>query len=58
MKAVEYFIKLKLKSSSLADVLEWVHFALTSEDVNSTAHALALRGALEAVMLPASRSMR
>jgi adenylosuccinate lyase len=53
VKAVEYFIKLKLKDSSLADVLEWVHFALTSEDVNSTAHALCLRGALEAVMLPA-----
>jgi adenylosuccinate lyase len=53
VKAVEYFIKLKLKNSSLADILEWVHFALTSEDVNSTAHALALRGALEAVMLPA-----
>ena len=53
VKAVEYFIKLKLKNSSLTDVLEWVHFALTSEDVNSTAHALALRGALEAVMLPA-----
>lgn len=53
VKAVEYFIKIKLKDTSLADVLEWVHFALTSEDVNSTAHALALRGALEAVMLPA-----
>ena len=53
VKAVEYFIKLKLKNSSLADVLEWVHFALTSEDVNSTSHALALRGALEEVMLPA-----
>lgn len=53
VKAVEYFIKLKLKDTSLADVLEWVHFALTSEDVNSAAHALALRGALEAVMLPA-----
>lgn len=53
VKAVEYFIKLKLKDTSLADVLEWVHFALTSEDVNSTAHALALRGALEGVMLPA-----
>src|ERR1700761_4428022 len=52
VKAVEYFIKLKLKNSSLTDVLEWVHFALTSEDVNSTSHALALRGALEAVMLP------
>ena len=53
VKAVEYFIKLRLKDSSLADVLEWVHFALTSEDVNSVAHALALRGALEGVMLPA-----
>lgn len=53
VKAVEYFIKIKLKDTSLADVLEWVHFALTSEDVNSTAHALALRGALEGVMLPA-----
>ena len=53
VKAVEYFIKLKLRNSSLADVLEWVHFALTSEDVNSIAHALALRGALEGVMLSA-----
>jgi adenylosuccinate lyase len=53
VKAVEYFIKLTLRNSSLADVLEWVHFALTSEDVNSVAHALALRGALEEVMLPA-----
>lgn len=53
VKAVEYFIKLKLKDSSLADVLEWVHFALTSEDVNSTSHALSLRGAVDGVMLPA-----
>src|SRR5215471_16547608 len=58
VKAVEYFVKLKLKDSSLADVLEWVHFALTSEDVNSTAHALALRGALEAVMLPALEKVK
>ncbi len=52
VKAVEYFIKLKLKGTSLEDVLEWVHFALTSEDVNSVAHGLALRGAIEEVMLP------
>ncbi|SKA39223.1 Adenylosuccinate lyase [Enhydrobacter aerosaccus] len=57
VKAVEYFIKLKLKGSSLVDVLEWVHFALTSEDVNSTAHALALRGALETAMLPSLRKV-
>jgi adenylosuccinate lyase len=53
VKAVEYFIKLKLKGTSLEDVLEWVHFALTSEDVNSVAHGLALRDAIEEVMLPA-----
>ena len=35
-----------------------MHFALTSEDVNSTAHALALRGALEAVMLPALEKVK
>jgi adenylosuccinate lyase len=58
VKAVEYFIKLRLKDTSLADVLEWVHFALTSEDVNSTAHALALRGALEEVMLPAFQKVK
>lgn len=53
VKAVEYFIKLKLKGTSLEDVVEWVHFALTSEDVNSVAHGLALRDAIESVMLPA-----
>jgi adenylosuccinate lyase len=53
VKAVEYFLKSKLKGTSLTDVLEWVHFALTSEDVNSVAHALALRSGLEVVMLPA-----
>ncbi len=58
VKAVEYFIKLKLKNTSLTDVLEWVHFALTSEDVNSTAHALALRGALEEVMFPALEKVK
>jgi adenylosuccinate lyase len=58
VKAAEYFIKLKLKGTSLEDVLEWVHFALTSEDVNSLAHGLALRGAIEDVMLPALEEVR
>lgn len=58
VKAVEYFIKLKLRGTSLEDVLEWVHFALTSEDVNSVAHALALRGAIEKAMLPALEAVQ
>src|SRR3989344_930578 len=32
VKAVEYFIKEKLKNTSLKNSAEWVHFALTSED--------------------------
>src|SRR3989338_2628428 len=53
VKAVEYFIKSKLRGTSLEDVAEWTHFALTSEDVNSIAIALMLRGALEEALLPA-----
>ncbi|MCR4325756.1 MAG: adenylosuccinate lyase [Patescibacteria group bacterium] len=52
VKAVEYFIKSKLKGTSLEDVSEWVHFALTSEDINSVAHGFAVRSAIESVMLP------
>ncbi|TSC63393.1 MAG: adenylosuccinate lyase [Parcubacteria group bacterium Athens0416_74] len=51
VKSIEYFIKLKLKDTSLRDVTEWVHFALTSEDVNSVAHGFALRDATEGVFL-------
>ena len=53
VKAVEYYLKKKLKDTTLADVSEWPHFALTSEDVNSIAHALMLRSALETTLLPA-----
>ncbi|MBI3459028.1 adenylosuccinate lyase, partial [Candidatus Azambacteria bacterium] len=35
VKAVEYFLKEKLKKTSLKDSLEWIHFALTSEDINN-----------------------
>lgn len=52
VKAIEYFIKGEIKGTSLEDISEWVHFALTSEDVNSVAHGFALRSAVESVMLP------
>ena len=52
VKAVEYFLKMRLKGTSLEDVSEWVHFALTSEDVNSVAYGLLLRDAIEGAMLP------
>lgn len=54
VKAVEYFIKKQLSETSLGDVVGMVHFALTSEDVNSIAQALLLRGAIEKVFSPVS----
>ena len=53
VKAVEYFLKSRLVKSSIADVSEWLHFGLTSEDVNSVSLGLMLRGALEEVIVPA-----
>ena len=36
VKAVEYFLKEKLKALGAGDSVEWVHFGLTSQDVNNT----------------------
>lgn len=52
VKAVEYFIKLKLASTSLKDILEWIHFGLTSYDVNTPARGMMLGNALEQIILP------
>ncbi|WP_331346033.1 adenylosuccinate lyase [Cellvibrio sp. UBA7661] len=44
VKAVEYFLKKKFKDNTeLEAVLEFVHFACTSEDINNLSHALMLR---------------
>ncbi len=51
VKAIEYFIKRQLGKTSLADVSEWVHFALTSEDINSIAYGLLLRDFFEKAFL-------
>lgn len=53
VKAIEQFLRTRLASTSLADVVEWIHFGLTSEDVNQTAHALALRDSRDRAILPA-----
>ena len=52
VKAIEYYIKKKLADGSMKDISEWVHFGLTSEDINSVAYGVMLRGALQAVMIP------
>ena len=43
VKAVEYFLKEKVKGSSLEARSEFIHFACTSEDINNMSHALMLR---------------
>ena len=53
VKAIENFLRARLASTSLADIIEWLHFALTSEDVTLTAQALALRDSRDQVILPA-----
>jgi adenylosuccinate lyase len=37
VKAVEYFLKDKLETLGAAAIKEWVHFGLTSQDINNTA---------------------
>ncbi len=52
VKAVEYFIKEKLAGTDLKEQLEFIHFGLTSQDINNTAVPLSLRDAIEDVFLP------
>jgi len=51
VKAVEYFIKEKLANTDLEEQLEFIHFGLTSQDINNTAIPLSLRDAIEDVFL-------
>ncbi len=53
VKAVEYFIKEKMKDMRGLDrYLEFVHFALTSEDVNNLSYGLLIHDALKYVIVP------
>lgn len=52
VKAVEYFIKEKLDGLSIGQYLEFIHFGLTSQDVNNTAIPLSLKDFNEAVLFP------
>jgi adenylosuccinate lyase len=53
VKAVEYFIKERFLSLGLDDYQEFIHFGLTSQDINNTATPLLLKEGLEAVIMPA-----
>ncbi len=52
IKAVEYFIKERFDSLGMKAYREWVHFGLTSQDINNTAIPCSLQDALEEVVRP------
>ena len=52
VKAVEYFVKDELEALGLEDTLEFVHFGLTSQDINNTSVPLSLKDAVNEVYLP------
>ena len=49
VKAIEYFLREKISD----DIHQWIHFGLTSEDINNIAQAIALRDSRDNVLLPA-----
>eukprot|EP00450_Noctiluca_scintillans_P011608 CAMPEP_0194486000 /NCGR_PEP_ID=MMETSP0253-20130528/6801_1 /TAXON_ID=2966 /ORGANISM="Noctiluca scintillans" /LENGTH=461 /DNA_ID=CAMNT_0039326033 /DNA_START=91 /DNA_END=1476 /DNA_ORIENTATION=- len=57
IKAVEYFIKEKFDELGLQPFKEWVHFALTSQDINNTSIPLLLKDSVEHVYVPALEAL-
>lgn len=53
VKAVEYFIKEKLDELSIGESKEFIHFGLTSQDINNTSVPRSLKDAMEEVYYPA-----
>jgi len=52
IKAMEYWMKGVLEQEGAGHLKEWIHFALTSQDINHTAIPLSLKEALTEVILP------
>lgn len=57
VKAVEYFIKEKFDTLGLEKVKEFIHFGLTSQDINNTSVPLMTKEAHESVLLPKIKSI-
>lgn len=58
VKAVEYFLKERFDELGLGELREFVHFGLTSQDINNTATPLLFKNALETVYFPLLRKLR
>jgi adenylosuccinate lyase len=58
VKAVEYFLRDQFTTLGLAGFVEFIHFGLTSQDINNTAIPLSFRDALMGELLPAYAQVR
>ncbi|NQV37598.1 MAG: adenylosuccinate lyase [Candidatus Marinimicrobia bacterium] len=57
VKAVEYYLQELLKEEKLNRLIPWVHFALTSEDVNNLAYSLMWQDAIQFIYLPGLKKL-
>jgi len=58
VKAVEYFLRDQFQALGLGAYVEFIHFGLTSQDVNNTAIPMSFRDGLMQVLLPAYAQVR
>jgi adenylosuccinate lyase len=62
VKAVEYFLRIRLTEAEAVSDAErlypWIHFGLTSEDVNNLAHRLLVKPAVETVLVATLQDLR
>ena len=57
VKAVEYFLRETMGTMSLGDLLEFIHFSCTSEDINNLSYALMLKHGVNDVWLPSAETL-
>lgn len=57
VKAVEYFLKGRFDALGLSEFKEFIHFGLTSQDINNTAIPLSLKHAFQEVYLPRMKAL-
>ena len=58
VKAVEYFIKEKIENTSIEKYKEFIHFGLTSQDINNTSFPLMLKEAMNEVIVPSLNNLK
>ena len=58
VKAVEYFLKDELDKAGAGNLKEWIHFGLTSQDINNTAIPMLWKAAVESEYLPLINTLK